>query len=86
MEESFSEHLARAGDRITKEFTDVQDQSNLLPCTGQVFHDPTIPTRTSMLIVNDLRLQAGGLGLNSTATRRIFSDAPLWLLCPTHLG
>ncbi len=39
-------------------------------------------------IVNYLRSETGGLGLHldSTATRHIFADVPLWLLCPMHQG
>ena len=40
--QSFSEDPTRAGDHITKEFADAQDQLNVLSRTGQVFHDPTI--------------------------------------------
>ena len=38
--------------------------------------------------VNDLRSETGGLclPLDSTATRHIFADVPLWLLCPMHQG
>lgn len=41
MGQSFSEHLAHAGERVTKELADVQDQSNLQPHAGQVFHYAT---------------------------------------------
>ncbi len=40
------------------------------------------------IFVNYLRSLTGGLclHLDSTATRHIFADVPLWLLCPMHQG
>ncbi len=36
--------------------------------------------------VNDLRLEAGGLHQDSTATRHTFAGVPLWLPCPMDQG
>ncbi len=36
--------------------------------------------------VNHLRLEAGGLHLDSTATLHTFAGVQLWLLCPMHQG
>lgn len=45
-------------------------------------------TGSEAFIVNYLRSLTGGLGLHldSTATRHIFADVPLWLRCPMHQG
>jgi hypothetical protein len=44
MGQPFSENLLRTLDGVTKELADVQNKMHLLPCTGQIFHHPAIPT------------------------------------------
>jgi hypothetical protein len=62
--------------------------------TGQILaelraaHEKGIIRVLDMFVVNDLRLEAGGLWLplDSTATQHTWRGVPLWLHGPRHQG